>query len=157
MNDVLAWLTGIGTVVTVVGTVVTIVQARAASRSRHGAEAYFIAIASVRKVIAITKLCHIVGQARDLAKQLRLVGPGARGVNMRKTVQALEECLHQCGLNPTLIEEVECASLLNQLKQELARLTDANGLEVGTKLLSGVNDIHIALMRLREEIELPNP
>lgn len=155
------WLTIFGTVVTLIGTGVTIQQARAAAKSKKDAEAYFNAISSVRKAVALSRICDVAEQARTPARQMRQVASGGRGLNAQKAMEILEELIHELGLNSVLLAELDCKSHFDQLKADLVSLraeTDPRRkAEFADSLLTGFSHIHIASNSLKQRLELPEP
>lgn len=154
-------LTIFGTIVTVIGTGITIQQARAAARSEKGAEKYFNAISSVRKAVALSRVCDVAEQARTAARQMRQVASGGRGLNVRKTTELIEELIHELGLNSALLADLECNSHFDKLKADLISLkaeTDPQRQATfADSLLEGFSDIHIASTKLKQNLELPEP
>ena len=155
------WLTIFGTIVTLIGTGVTIQQAHAAAKSKKDAEAYFNAISSVRKAVALSRVCDVAEQARTAARQMRQVASGGRGLNVRKTMELIEDLIHELGLNSTLLGELECNSHFDQLKADLISLkAETNPLRQAAfadSLLAGFSHIHIASTSLKQNLELPEP
>lgn len=155
------WLTIFGTIVTLIGTGVTIQQARAAAKSKKDAEAYFNAISSVRKAVALSRICNAAKEARERARQMRQVASGVRGLDARKTMEQLEDLMHELDKNSVFLAEIDCNSLFDALKADMASLRDETDLQLKAKiadsLFAGFGRIDIASNNLQQRLEMPEP